>query len=96
MAGLTIMTSAATFGILAYVAGYAGYSSYLNVQYIPGASELTVLCMAVVGAGLGFLWYNAYPALVFMGDVGSTFLGAVFAVLVLQVVAEVQDLRSWD
>ena len=76
-----IMTSAATFGILAYVAGYAGYASYLNVEHVPGASELTVLCMAVVGAGLGFLWYNAYPAQIFMGDVGSLGLGGFLGIV---------------
>ena len=70
-----IMTSAATFGVLAYVAGYDVFASYLNVRHVQGASELTVLCMAVVGAGLGFLWYNAYPAQIFMGDVGSLGLG---------------------
>jgi phospho-N-acetylmuramoyl-pentapeptide-transferase len=82
-----IMTSAATFGILAYVAGYTVFAGYLHVQHVPGASELTVMCMAVVGAGLGFLWYNAYPAQIFMGDVGSLGLGgflAVVAVLVKQ------------
>jgi phospho-N-acetylmuramoyl-pentapeptide-transferase len=76
-----IMTSAATFGILAYVAGYAGFATYLHVQHIPGASELTVMCMAVVGAGLGFLWYNAYPAQIFMGDVGSLGLGGLIGIV---------------
>ncbi len=70
-----VMTSAATYGVLAYVAGYSGFAAYLNVSHVEGASELAVLCMAVVGAGLGFLWYNAYPAQIFMGDVGSLALG---------------------
>jgi len=83
-----IMTSAATFGILAYVAGYAGFASYLHVQHIPGASELTVMCMAVVGAGLGFLWYNAYSAQIFMGDVGSLGLGGLLAIVAVLVKQE--------
>ena len=76
-----VMTSAGTYGILAYVAGNTNFSTYLAVEYVAGASELTVLCMAVVGAGLGFLWYNAYPAQIFMGDVGSLALGGLLAAL---------------
>ncbi len=76
-----VMTSAATYGILAYVAGHAVFSSYLSVPYVDGASELTVMALAMVGAGLGFLWYNAYPAQIFMGDVGSLALGAALAAL---------------
>jgi phospho-N-acetylmuramoyl-pentapeptide-transferase len=63
-------------GIFTYVAGNAVYSKYLLFPYIPGASELSVVCGALVGAGLGFLWFNAYPAEVFMGDVGALALGA--------------------
>ena len=63
-------------GIFAYVAGNAVYAKYLLFPYIPGASELSVVCGALVGAGLGFLWFNAYPAEVFMGDVGALALGA--------------------
>ena len=63
-------------GIFAYVAGHAVYAKYLLFPYIPGASELAVFCGALVGAGLGFLWFNAYPAEVFMGDVGALALGA--------------------
>ena len=71
----TVMVGAA-LGIFAYVAGNAVYSKYLLVPYIPGAGELTVFCGALAGAGLGFLWFNAYPAEVFMGDVGALSLGA--------------------
>jgi phospho-N-acetylmuramoyl-pentapeptide-transferase len=71
----TVMVGAA-LGIFAYVAGHAGFSKYLLVPYIPGAGELTVFCGALAGAGLGFLWFNAYPAEVFMGDVGALALGA--------------------
>jgi phospho-N-acetylmuramoyl-pentapeptide-transferase len=71
----TVMVGAA-LGIFAYVAGHAVFSKYLLIPYIPGAGELTVFCGALAGAGLGFLWFNAYPAEVFMGDVGALALGA--------------------
>ncbi|HZW25026.1 MAG TPA: phospho-N-acetylmuramoyl-pentapeptide-transferase [Gallionella sp.] len=71
----TVMVSGA-LAIFAYVAGHAVFSKYLGVPYIPGASELAVFCLAISGAGLAFLWFNAYPAEVFMGDVGALALGA--------------------
>ncbi|MBW1913621.1 MAG: phospho-N-acetylmuramoyl-pentapeptide-transferase [Deltaproteobacteria bacterium] len=67
--------------IFAYIAGHAKISQYLQVPYIAGSGELSVLCGATVGAGLGFLWYNAYPAEVFMGDVGSLPLGALLGTI---------------
>ena len=70
----TVMVGSA-LGIFAYVVGRADYSKYLLFPYIPGASELIVLCAALAGAGLAFLWFNAYPAQVFMGDVGALALG---------------------
>jgi phospho-N-acetylmuramoyl-pentapeptide-transferase len=70
----TVMVGTA-LGIFAYVVGRADYSRYLLFPYIPGASELIVLCAALAGAGLAFLWFNAYPAQVFMGDVGALALG---------------------
>lgn len=82
----TIMVAGA-FAVFAYVTGNINFSSYLNIPYIPLTSELVVVCTAIVGAGLGFLWFNTYPAQVFMGDVGSLALGAslgVIAVLVRQ------------
>ncbi len=69
----TVMVGGA-LGIFAYVTGRADFSTYLFLPHIPGAGELTVFCAAIAGAGLGFLWFNAYPAEVFMGDVGA--LGA--------------------
>ncbi|MCB9687221.1 MAG: phospho-N-acetylmuramoyl-pentapeptide-transferase [Alphaproteobacteria bacterium] len=69
------MTSAATYGAIAYLAGNAKFAEYLGILYVPGAGELAVIAFALVGAGLGFLWYNAYPAQVFMGDVGSLAIG---------------------
>jgi phospho-N-acetylmuramoyl-pentapeptide-transferase len=63
-------------GIIAYLTGNSQFSSYLILPYIPGAGELLIICAAIVGAGLGFLWFNTYPAQVFMGDVGALALGA--------------------
>ncbi len=77
--GLAIMPTAMVSGalaIFAYVAGNAVFSKYLGIPYIPGAGELAVFCGAITGAGLAFLWFNAYPAEVFMGDVGALALGA--------------------
>ena len=71
----TVMVGGA-LGIFAYVSGHAVFSKYLLIPYIPGAGELMVFCGALAGAGLGFLWFNAYPAEVFMGDVGALALGA--------------------
>jgi phospho-N-acetylmuramoyl-pentapeptide-transferase len=71
----TVMVGSA-LGVFAYVAGHAVFSRYLGFPHIPGASELTVFCGAMAGAGLAFLWFNAYPAEVFMGDVGALALGA--------------------
>jgi phospho-N-acetylmuramoyl-pentapeptide-transferase len=74
-----------TIAILAYLSGRIDFSNYLNILYIPNLAELVIFCTAFVGACLGFLWYNAYPAQVFMGDTGSLTLGGVIAVLALAV-----------
>ncbi len=71
----TTITSAGTFAVLAYVAGHTEFAAYLHIPYIAGAGEIAVFCMALLGAGLAFLWYNCYPAQVFMGDVGSLAIG---------------------
>jgi phospho-N-acetylmuramoyl-pentapeptide-transferase len=86
--GLAAGTSAiigVTFLIFAYVSGNAIFSSYLNIMFIPNSGEIVVFCAAFVGACIGFLWYNSYPAQVFMGDTGSLMLGGVIAVLALTV-----------
>jgi phospho-N-acetylmuramoyl-pentapeptide-transferase len=70
-----VAVNAATYMIFCYIAGNIKLSGYLQIPYVAGSGELAVLCGAMVGAGLGFLWYNAYPAEVFMGDVGSLSLG---------------------
>lgn len=84
----TVMVAGA-LGIFAYAAGHVDFSSYLKIPYIPGVGELVVYCGALVGAGLGFLWFNAYPAQVFMGDVGALALGAALGVLAVEVRQEV-------
>ncbi|UCD87120.1 MAG: phospho-N-acetylmuramoyl-pentapeptide-transferase [Desulfobacterales bacterium] len=70
-----VTVAAATFVVLSYVAGHVKIARYLQIQYMAGSGELSVFCGALVGAGMGFLWYNAYPAQIFMGDVGSLPLG---------------------
>jgi phospho-N-acetylmuramoyl-pentapeptide-transferase len=76
-----VAISAATYMIFTYLAGNAKLSGYLQIPYVPGSGELAILCGAMVGAGLGFLWYNSYPAEVFMGDVGSLPLGGALGAL---------------
>jgi phospho-N-acetylmuramoyl-pentapeptide-transferase len=87
-AGLLILVFI-TLGILTYLSGRADYSSYLGIPYITGGGELTVFCLAAVGACIGFLWFNAHPADVFMGDVGSLPLGGVIAVVSLIIKKEI-------
>jgi phospho-N-acetylmuramoyl-pentapeptide-transferase len=84
----TVMISSA-LGIFAYVAGNAVFSKYLGFPFIPGAGELTVFCGALAGAGLAFLWFNAYPAEVFMGDVGALALGAALGTVAVIVRQEI-------
>jgi phospho-N-acetylmuramoyl-pentapeptide-transferase len=86
--GLTIMALIA-FSVLTYVTGRADWSTYLNIPYIKGSSELTVFNLALLGACVGFLWFNAHPAEIFMGDVGSLALGGVLGVLSLVVKKEI-------
>jgi phospho-N-acetylmuramoyl-pentapeptide-transferase len=71
-----VLIAASVFAIISYLVGNSIFSDYLQVHYVPGAGELTVFCGALVGAGLGFLWFNAPPAMVFMGDTGSLSMGA--------------------
>ncbi len=72
-----VMTVAATYALFAYLAGHAEFSSYLGVYPVPGVGELSIILAALVAAGLGFLWYNTFPAQIFMGDVGALSLGGV-------------------
>lgn len=90
--GLAIMPAVmvgSALGLFAYVTGNAVYAKYLLIPYIPGAGELLVFCGALAGAGLGFLWFNAYPAQVFMGDVGALALGGALGVVAVIVRQEI-------
>jgi phospho-N-acetylmuramoyl-pentapeptide-transferase len=86
--GLLTGTSAIAgviLGIFAYVSGRTDFSSFLNIMYLPGAGELTIFAASMVGACLGFLWYNSYPASVFMGDTGSLALGGALGALAIMI-----------
>ena len=82
--GLAIMPTvlvAVGLGVFAYASGNAVFSNYLQIPQVPGAGELVIICAAIAGAGLGFLWFNTYPAMVFMGDIGALALGAVLGTI---------------
>jgi phospho-N-acetylmuramoyl-pentapeptide-transferase len=82
--GLAILPAvmvAGALGIFAYATGNVQFANYLGIPYVPGAGELIVLCGSIVGAGLGFLWFNTYPAQVFMGDIGALSLGAALGLI---------------
>ena len=90
--GLAIMPTVlvgGALGIFAWVAGNAIFASYLGIPYVPGAGELLVFCAALAGAGLGFLWFNAYPAQVFMGDIGALSLGGALGAVAVIVKQEI-------
>jgi phospho-N-acetylmuramoyl-pentapeptide-transferase len=90
--GLAIVPTilvAGAFAIFAYVTGNINFSAYLHIPYLPLTSELVIVCTAIVGAGLGFLWFNTYPAQVFMGDVGSLALGGTLGILAVLVRQEI-------
>ena len=80
--GPTLVTSS-VYLIFAYLAGHAGLAAYLQIPYVPGAGEVAIFCGALVGASLGFLWFNAYPAQIFMGDVGSLAIGAALGMVAI-------------
>jgi phospho-N-acetylmuramoyl-pentapeptide-transferase len=80
----TVMVGGA-LGIFAYLSGHAQFAPYLTIPYIAGVGEVAVFCAAIVGAGLGFLWFNTYPAQVFMGDVGALGLGAALGMIAVVV-----------
>jgi len=81
LAIVPVMIAAASFGMIAYLVGNAVFAEYLQIRYVPGTGELAVLCGAVLGAGLGFLWFNAPPASIFMGDTGSLALGGMLGAI---------------
>jgi phospho-N-acetylmuramoyl-pentapeptide-transferase len=86
--GLAIMPTvmvAGALGIFAYVTGHVKFADYLAIPYLPGVGEVVVFCGALMGAGLGFLWFNTYPAMVFMGDIGALALGAALGIIAVVV-----------
>ena len=90
--GLAIMPAVmvgAALGLIAYVSGNTEFSSYLQIPYVAGAGELAVFCGALIGAGLGFLWFNTYPAQIFMGDVGALAIGAALGLVAIIVRHEI-------
>ncbi|MBT5888057.1 MAG: phospho-N-acetylmuramoyl-pentapeptide-transferase, partial [Acidiferrobacteraceae bacterium] len=90
--GLAILPSvlvAGGLGVFAYLTGHALFSGYLGIPFIPGVGEILVFCAALVGAGLGFLWFNTYPAQVFMGDIGALALGAALGTVAVVVRQEI-------
>ncbi len=89
LAIVPVMIAAAAFGIIAYLAGNAIFATYLGINFIPGTGELTVVCGALIGAGLGFLWFNAPPAQIFMGDTGSLALGGALGTIAVAVKHEI-------
>ncbi len=80
---------AGALGIFAYTTGHVQFANYLGIPYVSGVGEVLVFCAALVGAGLGFLWFNTYPAQVFMGDVGALALGAALGVIAVVVRQEI-------
>jgi phospho-N-acetylmuramoyl-pentapeptide-transferase len=89
LAIVPVMIAAASFGMISYLTGNAVFSDYLQINYVPGTGELAVICGAVLGAGLGFLWFNAPPASIFMGDTGSLALGGMLGSIAVAVKHEI-------
>src|ERR1700726_4624944 len=89
LAIVPVMIASASFGLIAYLAGNVVFSDYLQINYVAGTGELAVLCGAVLGAGLGFLWFNAPPASIFMGDTGSLALGGMLGSIAVAVKHEI-------
>ena len=78
---MPVMIAVGSFGLIAYLTGNILFAEYLNIQYMSGSGELAIICGAIIGAGLGFLWYNAPPAMIFMGDTGSLSLGSTIGII---------------
>lgn len=89
LAIVPVMIAAATFGMIAYLTGNKVFADYLQIHFVPGAGELTVICGALIGAGLGFLWFNAPPATIFMGDTGSLALGGALGAIAVAIKHEI-------
>lgn len=89
LAIVPVMIAAGSFGLITYIVGNAVFADYLNVHFVRGSGELAVLCGAMIGAGLGFLWFNAPPAMIFMGDTGSLALGGALGTIAVAVKHEI-------
>ncbi|MEM9809680.1 MAG: phospho-N-acetylmuramoyl-pentapeptide-transferase [Pseudomonadota bacterium] len=89
LAIVPVMIAAGSFGIIAYLTGRADYAEYLGIVYVPGAGDLAIICGAMIGAGLGFLWFNAPPAMIFMGDTGSLALGGALGAIAVAIKHEI-------
>jgi phospho-N-acetylmuramoyl-pentapeptide-transferase len=89
LAIVPVMIAAATFGVIAYLSGNAKFAGYLQIHHVPGTGELAVVCGALIGAGLGFLWFNAPPAMIFMGDTGSLALGGTLGTIAVAIKHEI-------
>jgi phospho-N-acetylmuramoyl-pentapeptide-transferase len=89
LAIVPVMIAAATFGIISYLVGNFLFAKYLDLHFVPGAGELAVVCGAFIGAGLGFLWFNAPPAMIFMGDTGSLALGGALGTIAVAIKHEI-------
>jgi phospho-N-acetylmuramoyl-pentapeptide-transferase len=89
LAIVPVMIAAGTFGFIAYLSGNAVFSNYLQIHFVPGTGELAVICGALIGAGIGFLWFNAPPAQIFMGDTGSLALGGLLGTIAVAAKHEV-------
>ncbi len=89
LAIMPVMIAGGALGIIAYVVGRTDFTEYLGLNYVPGTGEITIFCAALIGAGLGFLWYNAPPAMVFMGDTGSLALGGALGAIAVSTKHEI-------
>ncbi|MFV0474175.1 MAG: phospho-N-acetylmuramoyl-pentapeptide-transferase [Pikeienuella sp.] len=89
LAIMPVMIAAGSLGVIAYVVGRTDFTDYLQIHYVPGTGEITVFAAALIGAGLGFLWYNAPPAMVFMGDTGSLALGGALGSIAVAIKHEI-------
>jgi phospho-N-acetylmuramoyl-pentapeptide-transferase len=89
LAIVPVMIVAATFGLIAYLSGRVDFAKYLQIHYVAGAGELAIICGALIGAGLGFLWFNAPPAMIFMGDTGSLALGGALGAIAVAIKREI-------
>jgi len=89
LAIVPVMIAASSFGLIVYLVGHAKFADYLQLHYVAGTGELAIICGGVMGAGLGFLWFNAPPAMIFMGDTGSLSLGGILGAVAVAVKHEI-------